>query len=110
MHQANWLQHKTHYGCKEKHIPGDQAIQAAEAYLHTALVKGEPPHVVRPVSFDSIVIDEAAQASEPDIVLPATSASCRVIVVGDHKQLGLVEDISGYFRIFQDISGWSGST
>ena len=69
-------------------------------------MKGNPPHVLRPVSFDSIVIDEAAQASEPDIVLPATSASCRVIVVGDHKQLGLVEDISGYFRIFQDISGY----
>ena len=67
-------------------------------------MKGNPPHVLRPVSFDSIVIDEAAQASEPDIVLPATSASCRVIVVGDHKQLGLVEDISGSFRIFQDIS------
>lgn len=62
-------------------------------------MKGNPPHVLRPVSFDSIVIDEAAQASEPDIVLPATSASCRVIVVGDHKQLGLVEDISGYFRM-----------
>lgn len=60
------------------------------AYLHNALVKGNPPHVLRPVSFDSIVIDEAAQASEPDIVLPATSASCRVIVVGDHKQLGPV--------------------
>jgi len=60
------------------------------AYLHPSLVRGEPPHVVRPVSFDSIVIDEAAQASEPDIVLPATSASCRVIVVGDHKQLGPV--------------------
>ena len=59
-----------------------------EAYLHTALVKGEPPDVLRPVSFDSIVIDEAAQASEPDVVLPATSAWCRVIVVGDHKQLG----------------------
>jgi len=88
VHQTNRLQHKIHYGCKEKHIPGDQTIQAAEAYLHTALVKGEPPHVVRPVSFDSIVIDEAAQASEPDIVLPATSANCRVIVVGDHKQLG----------------------
>ena len=51
-------------------------------------MQGEPPRVLRPVSFDSIVIDEAAQASEPDIVLPATSASCRVIVVGDHKQLG----------------------
>ena len=60
----------------------------SEAYLHTSVLQGEPPHVLRPVSFDSIVIDEAAQASEPDIVLPATSASCRVIVVGDHKQLG----------------------
>ena len=52
------------------------------------MLQGEPPHVLRPVSFDSIVIDEAAQASEPDVVLAATSASCRVIVVGDHKQLG----------------------
>ena len=60
----------------------------AQAYLHTSMVQGEPPHVLRPVSFDSIVIDEAAQASEPDVVLAATSASCRVIVVGDHKQLG----------------------
>lgn len=42
------------------------------------------------MSFDTIVIDEAAQASEPDIVLPASGASCRVIVVGDHKQLGWV--------------------
>ncbi|CAK9045986.1 Regulator of nonsense transcripts 1 (Up-frameshift suppressor 1 homolog) [Durusdinium trenchii] len=30
------------------------------------------PSVLRPVSFDTIVIDEAAQASEPDIVLPAS--------------------------------------
>ena len=60
----------------------------AQAYLHTSMVRGEPPHVDRPVSFDSIVIDEAAQASEPDVVLAATSASCRIIVVGDHKQLG----------------------
>ena len=62
--------------------------EADEAFLHTAMVRGEPPHVLRPVSFGSIVIDEAAQASEPDGVLAATSASCRVFVVGDHKQLG----------------------
>ena len=28
------------------------------------------------------------QASEPDVVLPSTCAACRVVVVGDHKQLG----------------------
>ena len=68
----------------------------SEAYLHTSVLQGKPPHVLRPVSFDSIVIDEAAQASEPDVVLAATSASCRVIVVGDHKQLGWGRgDISG---------------
>ncbi|CAL1145766.1 unnamed protein product [Cladocopium goreaui] len=81
------------YEAEEVQILRDSRIvitTCTNAYLHTALVKGEPPHVVRPVSFDSIVIDEAAQASEPDIVLPATSASCRVIVVGDHKQLGPV--------------------
>lgn len=33
-----------------------------EAYLHTALMQGEPPHVERPVKFDTIIIDEAAQA------------------------------------------------
>ena len=74
----------------------------SEAYLHTSVLQGEPPHVLRPVSFDSIVIDEAAQASEPDVVLAATSASCRVIVVGDHKQLGWgtagTGDISGANR------------
>ena len=61
----------------------------SKAYLHTALVQNDR----RLHSFDSIVIDEAAQASEPDVFLPATSASCRVIVVGDHKQLGLGQGV-----------------
>eukprot|EP00438_Fugacium_kawagutii_P029664 Skav231654 [mRNA] locus=scaffold4482:194174:197595:- [translate_table: standard] len=64
-------------------------LQAAEAYLHSALMKCESNSAPRRISFDSIVIDEAAQASEPDIVLPTTLARHRAIVVGDHKQLGL---------------------
>ena len=28
------------------------------------------------------------QASEPDVILPSTCAARRVVVVGDHKQLG----------------------
>merc|ERR1712061_378230 len=44
----------------------------------------------RPVKFSTVIIDEAAQATEPDVVLPALLAEQRVVVVGDHKQLGPV--------------------
>eukprot|EP00434_Breviolum_minutum_P034003 symbB.v1.2.030092.t2/scaffold3348.1/size58710/2 len=108
-HALHWkVNEKPHvkhsYSCSRKAF--DQAYEAAElrvlqdsrivittcanAYLHTALMQGEPPHVERPVKFDTIIIDEAAQASEPDVVLPSTCAACRVVVVGDHKQLGPV--------------------
>ncbi|CAE7928201.1 NAM7 [Symbiodinium necroappetens] len=50
----------------------------------------DPPKILRPVKFDTIVVDEAAQAPEPDVVLPSTCATTRVVVVGDHKQLGPV--------------------
>eukprot|EP00930_Biecheleria_cincta_P034384 TRINITY_DN23773_c0_g1_i1.p1 TRINITY_DN23773_c0_g1~~TRINITY_DN23773_c0_g1_i1.p1 ORF type:complete len:3127 (+),score=463.32 TRINITY_DN23773_c0_g1_i1:92-9382(+) len=60
------------------------------AFLHTALNKGEPPEVTRPINFATVVIDEAAQASEPDVVMPSMLAGSRVVVVGDHKQLGPV--------------------
>eukprot|EP00439_Symbiodinium_sp_Y106_P047197 s1753_g6.t1 len=50
----------------------------------------DPPKILRPVKFETIVVDEAAQAPEPDVVLPSTCATTRVVVVGDHKQLGPV--------------------
>ncbi|CAE7563539.1 unnamed protein product, partial [Symbiodinium necroappetens] len=59
----------------------------ANSYLHTALSHGDG---VRPVSFHTAVIDEAAQASEPDVVLAAALAAHRIVVVGDHQQLGPV--------------------
>ena len=39
--------------------------------------------------FDLIIIDEAAQAAEPDVVMPLTlqSGHVQVIQIGDHKQL-----------------------
>ncbi|CAE7913767.1 NAM7, partial [Symbiodinium necroappetens] len=60
------------------------------AYLHPALIQGEPRNAVRPVQFHTEVVDEAAQASEPDVVLAATHAALRLVVVGDHQQLGPV--------------------
>ena len=62
----------------------------ANSYLHTSLSRGEQQDKVRPISFHTAVIDEAAQASEPDVVLAATLAAQRIVVVGDHQQLGPV--------------------
>ncbi|OLQ15466.1 Regulator of nonsense transcripts 1-like [Symbiodinium microadriaticum] len=50
-------------------------------YLHAALSR---------IWFHTVVIDEAAQASEPDVVLNSTWATHRLVVVGDHQQLGPV--------------------
>ena len=54
----------------------------ANAYLHSALMQEEKQQILRPVKFDTIVIDEAAQAPEPDVVLPSACATTRVVVVG----------------------------
>ncbi|CAJ1390650.1 unnamed protein product [Effrenium voratum] len=51
---------------------------------------GKMSHVQHPIKFTSVIVDEAAQASEPDVVLSFMSAGYRVVVVGDHKQLGPV--------------------
>ncbi|CAK0841737.1 unnamed protein product, partial [Prorocentrum cordatum] len=60
------------------------------AVLHTALTKGKVGKMYRPVDFATVIVDEAAQASEPDVVLPSLLAGQRVVVIGDHKQLGPV--------------------
>ncbi|CAK0795438.1 unnamed protein product [Prorocentrum cordatum] len=60
------------------------------AFLHTALTKGKVTKMTRTVPFATVIVDEAAQASEPDVVLPSLLAEDRVVVVGDHKQLGPV--------------------
>ncbi|AHV95634.1 DEAD/DEAH box helicase [Paenibacillus sabinae] len=39
------------------------------------------------VVFDSVIIDEAARTSPPDLLIPMTQAEKRIILVGDHRQL-----------------------
>eukprot|EP01102_Stenamoeba_stenopodia_P009390 TRINITY_DN2762_c0_g2_i2.p1 TRINITY_DN2762_c0_g2~~TRINITY_DN2762_c0_g2_i2.p1 ORF type:complete len:674 (+),score=125.24 TRINITY_DN2762_c0_g2_i2:114-2135(+) len=46
-------------------------------------------------TFEYVVIDEAAQLTEPCSLIPIIKASKRVILVGDHKQLGPVVTLSG---------------
>ena len=43
------------------------------------------------------------QASEPDVILPSTCAACRVVVVGDHKQLGQQMFLFVPFSFFQAV-------
>lgn len=43
--------------------------------------------------YDTVVIDEAARASPPDLLIPVCKAAKRIILVGDHRQLPqLVDD------------------
>lgn len=39
------------------------------------------------LSYDTVIIDEAARASPVDLLIPMTQAKRRIILVGDHKQL-----------------------
>jgi superfamily I DNA and/or RNA helicase len=39
------------------------------------------------VSFDTVIIDEAARTSPRDLLIPMVQARNRIILVGDHKQL-----------------------
>ena len=40
------------------------------------------------IVFDFLLIDEAGQALEPEALIPITRGAQRVVLVGDHKQLG----------------------
>ncbi|CAE8641354.1 unnamed protein product [Polarella glacialis] len=66
------------------------------ACVHSALCKKS----VRTVNFATVIVDEAAQATEPDVVLPALLAEQRVVIVGDHKQLGPVVTESNLCRAY----------
>ena len=39
------------------------------------------------ISFDSVIIDEAARANPLDLMIPMAMARTRLVLVGDHKQL-----------------------
>lgn len=43
--------------------------------------------VLRNVSFDLVIVDEAAQCIEPELLIPTQHKCRRLIMFGDHKQL-----------------------
>ena len=65
--------------------------------LETQLVKGchvvcatnvgAASGILKKLTFNTVLMDEAAQATEPVTLIPIVSRVSRVILVGDHKQL-----------------------
>ena len=48
---------------------------------------------VRAKYFDTVIVDEAARAAPPDLLIPMCKAARRIILVGDHRQLPqLIDD------------------
>ncbi|EPB0854871.1 DEAD/DEAH box helicase [Yersinia enterocolitica] len=57
--------------------------QAAGKDIQRAKVKYED----KPVTYDTVIIDEAARTSPRDLLIPMAQAEKRIILVGDHRQL-----------------------
>lgn len=70
------------------------------ACAHTSLCKNNGQ---RTINFATVIVDEAAQATEPDVVLPALLAEQRVVIVGDHRQLGPVVPERNLCRAHQSM-------
>lgn len=55
------------------------------------LLRGGSPY--EDVRFDTVIVDEAARANPPDLLIPMSQAVNRIILVGDHRQLPhIIED------------------
>jgi len=65
-----------------------ELINSADVICVTAAGAGQS--LLNKLQFDLVVVDEAAQATEPCCLIPImrASSSSRIVLVGDHKQLG----------------------
>lgn len=63
----------------------DEIIDGADVVCTTNATAGSELMDGRP--FDTVVIDEATQATEPSCLIPITHVDGRVVMAGDHKQL-----------------------
>ena len=66
----------------------DEAMRRADVVVCTTMTAGST-EIARHV-FKLVVIDEAAQATEADTVVPLILGAERLVLVGDHRQLGPV--------------------
>ena len=67
----------------------EQAVlKYAEVVCCTCVMAGDPR--IRAFPWPSVLIDEATQAREPECLIPIVNGCKRLILVGDHEQLGPV--------------------
>jgi regulator of nonsense transcripts 1 len=65
-----------------------EILDAADVICCTCTGAGDPRLQRR--SFKMVLVDEATQAAEPEVLIPLVLGAKQVILVGDHKQLGPV--------------------
>ncbi|KAG8939869.1 hypothetical protein FRC04_005837 [Tulasnella sp. 424] len=74
------------------HLPDLQTLLKFKVVVATCVTAGVPSRLgVKPGHFDWILIDEAGQAAEPEVLIPILTLSdhnTNVVLCGDHHQLG----------------------
>eukprot|EP00755_Sulcionema_specki_P039134 Sspe_Gene.112238::Locus_95210_Transcript_1_1_Confidence_1.000_Length_732::g.112238::m.112238/K14326/UPF1, RENT1; regulator of nonsense transcripts 1 len=61
-------------------------LDKAEVIVTTCINAADPR--LRSMKFPAVVLDEATQATEPEILIPVVKGAEKVVLVGDHCQLG----------------------
>ncbi|KII69346.1 Regulator of nonsense transcripts 1 [Thelohanellus kitauei] len=70
------------------YIRNDESISGADVVCATCSGAGSA-HVFG-LKFDFVILDESTQATEPESLIPISLCKGRLIMVGDHRQLGPV--------------------
>ena len=65
-----------------------ELLRAADVVCTTCVSAGDER--LRPLRFQTLLIDEATQATEPESLIPMTLGCKQLVFVGDHQQLGPV--------------------
>jgi regulator of nonsense transcripts 1 len=73
---------------KLKRLAESDILGCADVICCTCVTAGDKR--LSKIKFKSVLIDEATQATEPEILIPITHGVKQVILVGDHQQLGPV--------------------
>lgn len=84
-----------------------EILEKADVICCTTCMAGS--RLLRQISFRCVIIDEVPQARDSECVVPFVRASEKVILVGDHKQLGpsikcqKVKDMGGEISVFERL-------
>ena len=78
------------------------AIRRADVVCCTTMMAGDP--TIAQHTFKMVIVDEAAQATEPEIMVAISNGAEWLVQVGDHKQLGPVVTLEAALRAGYGVS------